>query len=280
MRGLLVIGFASALWFGCGGGAEEPPKPLARHFDEVYIAAIPVDQQKASFDAQHDWTVSRAEDAKANADLNEANMQMTIAKNDQKAAHLAVENAIAAKKSAEASADTNRINQAQKDLHAAEDNEKAAKERVHYLQTYINYMKAYTVYTAANMYAHEAKFEATKAQIANQNHIAPKGVQYDWFPKQLDDRQKRVAREKDRAEKHKQETAQARDSWLKIQKQADGESGHQTTAWDPLMNKPEAATAGAGEIKQMPEPKSGPVAPQPQPQPQPENNEGSASPPQ
>jgi hypothetical protein len=231
----------------------------------MYIAAIPVDQQKASFDAQHEWTVSRAEDAKANADLNEANMQLGIARNDQKAAHLAVENAISAKKSAEASNDTNRINQAVKDLHAAEDNEQATKERVHYLQVFVNYMKKYAVYTAANMYWHEAKFEATKAQIANQNHIAHKGISYDWFPKQLDDRQKRVGREKDHSEKSKQETVQAREAWLKIQKQADTESGHQTTAWDPLMNKPDAATAGAGEIKQMPEPKSGPTAPQPQP---------------
>ena len=275
MRGLLAIGFACVL-FGCGGGSEEPPKPLSRHFDEVYIAAIPVDQQKASFDAQHEWTVSRAEDAKANADLNEATMQLGIARNDAKASHLAVENALSAKKSADASADTNRINQAVKDLHTAEDNEKAAKERVHYLQTYIDFMKSYTVYTAANMYWHEAKFEATKAQIANQNHIAPKGVQYDWFPKQLDDRQKRVGREKDRAEKHKQATVQARESWLKLQKQADGETGHQTTAWDPLMNKPEAATAGAGDIKPMPEPKSGAVAnpapPQPAQPAQPEND--------
>ncbi len=288
MRGLLVIGFASTLALGalgslggCGGGAEEPPKPLSRHFDEVYIAAVPVDQQQASFDAQHEWTVSRAEDAKANADLNEANMQIGIARNDQKAAHLAVENAIAAKKTAEASNDTNRINQATEDLHTAEDNEKASKERVHYLQVYVNYMKTYTRYTAANMYWHEAKFEATKAQIANQNHIAPKGVQFEWFPKQLDERQKRAQREKERAEKHKGDTVKAREGWLKIQQLADGESGHQTTAWDPLMNKPEAATAGVGEIKQMPEPKSGPVAPPPAPTPQPvpaaASGEGSGS---
>src|SRR5438067_1111440 len=137
MRGILTLVFASSLAIGCGGGAEPPPKPLERHFDEMYIAAIPVDQQKDSFDAQHEWTVSRAEDAKANADLNEANMQLGIARNDQKAARLAVENAISAKKTASQSADMNRENQAQKDLHTAEDNEKASKARVAYLEQYV-----------------------------------------------------------------------------------------------------------------------------------------------
>jgi hypothetical protein len=264
MRGILAITFASTFVIGCGG-SEEPPKPLSRHFDEMYIAAIPVDAQKASFDAQHEWTVSRAEDAKANADLNEATMQLGIARNDQKAAHLAVENAVAAKKTAEKSADTNRENQAVKDMHTAEDNEKANKERVHYLTVYVDYMRKYTRYTLANMYFHEAKFEATKAQIAKQNNIAPRGVSYDWYPSQLQERQKRADKERARAEKHKEATVAAREAWLKIQKQADTESGHQTTAWDPMMNRPEAATAGAGEIQQMPTPKSGPVAPPPAP---------------
>lgn len=251
-----------AFSIGCGGGAEEAPKPLSYHFDEMYLAAVGADGQKASFDAQHEWTVSRAEDAKANSDLNEANMQIGIARNDQKAAHLAVENAINAKKAAEKSADTNRVNQATKDEHTAEDNEKAAKARVDYLQAFIGFMRKYQVYTAANMYWHEAKFEATKAQIAKQNNIAPKGVAFDSFPKQHDDRSKRVQREKDRAEHSKQDAVQKREAWLKIQKQADVETGHPTTAWDPLMPKSEAANGAgtANEIKPMPEPTSGQVA--------------------
>jgi len=265
MRGFLTLVFASSLAFGCGGGAEEPPKPLARHFDEMYIAAVPVADQQASFDAQHEWTVSRAEDAKAQADLNEANMQLGIARNDAKAAHLAVENAINAKKSAAQSNDLNRENQAQKDLTAAEDNEKAAKARLHYLEEYVRYMRGYQVYTAANMYEHEAKFEATKAQIAKSHNIAPKNVDYNWYPKQHQDRQARLQREKGKAEKGKANTVQARSDWMKLQQKADQESGHTTTAWDPLADKPNNATAGAGEIKQQVEPTSGMVAPKPMP---------------
>jgi hypothetical protein len=260
MRGFLALVFASSFVIGCGGGAEPPPKPLDRHFDEMYIAAIPVDQQKDSFDAQHEWTVSRAEDAKANADLNEANMQLGIARNDQKAAHLAVDNAISAKKAASQSADMNRENQAQKDLQAAEDNEKAAKARVQYLEAYVRYMRGYTIYTAANMYAHEAHFEATKAKIAKEHNIAPKNVSYDWFPKQHEDRAKRLQREKDKSERGKAATVQARDNWMKLQHTADTETGHSTTAWDPMMNKPEGATAGA-QVQQQVEPTSGHVEP-------------------
>ena len=246
----------------------------------MYIAAIPVDQQKDSFDAQHEWTVSRAEDAKANADLNEANMQLGIARNDAKASHLAVDNAISAKKAASQSADMNRENQAQKDLHAAEDAEKAAKARVAYLESYVRYMRGYTTYTAANMYAHEARFEATKAKIAKEHNIAPKNVSYDWFPKQHDDRNKRLGREKDKSEKGKSTTVQARENWLKLQHTADAETGHTTTAWDPMANKPEAATAGMGEIRQQVEPTSGHVEPKPMPTPAPANEGSGSAPPQ
>src|SRR5439155_1679822 len=119
MRGFLTLVFASSLAIGCGGSSEGPPKPLERHFDEMYIAAIPVDQQKASFDAQHEWTVARAEDAKANADLNEANMQLGIARNDAKPSHPAAENAISAKKTAAQPKDRNRENVTQKNLTTA-----------------------------------------------------------------------------------------------------------------------------------------------------------------
>ena len=231
----------------------------------MYIAAVPVADQQASFDAQHEWTVSRAEDAKAQADLNEANMQLGIARNDAKAAHLAVENAISAKNSAAKSNDTNRENQAQKDMKAAEDNEKAAKARLHYLEEYVRYMRGYQVYTAANMYAHEAKFEATKANIAKTHSIAPKNVDYNWFPKQNEERQGRLTREKQKSERGKANTVKARQDWLNLQKQADAESGHTSTAWDPMADKPNNATAGAGEIQKQVEPTSGMVAPKPMP---------------
>jgi hypothetical protein len=270
MRGFLACGFALfavGLTIGaCGGESDDPPVPLTRHFDEMYIAAIPVDQQKASFDAQHEWQISRAENAKAAADLDNAQTQLGIARNESKQAHLTVDSAIQAKKTAEKSGDMNKINQAQKDQHGAEDQEKATQARVSYLQAYVSYLTRYGIYTATNMYWHEAKFESTKAQIAKSNNIAPRGVQYQWFPDQLDSRQKRVGVEEHRAEVRKQNAVTARDQWQKIQHQADIENGKQTVAWDPL-----APAVGTGGDQPAP-------AQSPAPAPQPQGSDSNATP--
>ncbi len=49
----------------------------------------------------------------------------------------------------------------------------------------------YLRYTQENMYWHEAEFESAKSQLAKQNNIAPKGVAFDAYPKQLDERKAR-----------------------------------------------------------------------------------------
>src|SRR5215510_6725572 len=119
-RNILVIAvLAAAASGGCGGSSDSPPGPLAKHFDDMYIATIPPAQKPAVVQTQQDWSVARMENAKAEADYNESATQLSIAQNDQKADKLGVDSAVSAKKSAEASADTNRINQATKDLHNA-----------------------------------------------------------------------------------------------------------------------------------------------------------------
>src|ERR1043165_686624 len=115
---LMIAVLAAAA--GCGGASDSPPRPPAKHFDDMYIAAIPPAQKPSVVQSQQDWSVARMENAKAEADLNEAMTQLSIAQNDQKAAKLNVDSAVSAKKSAEASADTNRMNEAAKNLHTAE----------------------------------------------------------------------------------------------------------------------------------------------------------------
>src|SRR5215468_7345978 len=138
---ILVIAVLGAAASGaCGGASDSPPGPLARHFDDMYIAAIPPAQKPAVVQTQQDWSVARMENAKAEADLNESATQLSIAQNDQKRAKLTVDSAVAAKKAADASADTNRINQAAKDLHTAEDVARAADERVAYIVAYRGYL--------------------------------------------------------------------------------------------------------------------------------------------
>lgn len=221
----------------------------------MYIARIPLEQKQAVVTTNNDYSVAKMETATAEAQYQESDGQLHQARNDAKAAKLQVDSAVSAKKSADTSADQNRINQAVKDLHTAEDLSKAADERVKYLADYHNYLKVYWRYTQENQYWREAQFEAAKAQIAKANNIAPKGVSYDDYPKQVDARGKRVQAAKERAEKAKQHVLGTREAWMKIQHQADTEAGKQSSLWDPMANpmgptQPEHAQQA--EIKSMP----------------------------
>ena len=253
------------LLVACGGSSDSPPGPLAKHFDDMYIAAIPLDQKQSVVQTQNDWSIAKMEQAKAEADLNESTTQLQIAQNDQKAAKLAIDSAISAKKSAEASADMNRVNQAQKDMHTAEDLQKAAAARVKYLQVYRNYLRRYLRYTQENTYWREAQYEAAKAKLAQGNNIQPKGVNYADFPAQLDARGKRTQSAKENAEKDKQTAVNARQDWMRLQHQADTESGHETALWDPMAG---GTPPAAGAVpKPIDEPKSGPTVEQTKPMP-------------
>jgi hypothetical protein len=222
----------------------------------MYIARIPLDQKQSVVTTNNDYSVAKMESATAQAQFEETDSQLHQAKNDVAAAKLQVDSAVSAKKMADQSADQNRVNQSVKDLHTAEDLQKAAQARVTYLTDYHNYMKTYWRYTQENQYWREAQFETAKAQIAKQNNIAPKGVNYDDFPKQADARSKRTQSSQERAQKAKEHVMSSRDAWMKIQHQADTESGKQTALWDPMATGGQTPTKTEhpqqAEIKSMP----------------------------
>jgi hypothetical protein len=228
---------ASAISVGACGSSDSPPGPLAKHFDDMYIAAIPLDQKQSVVQSQNDWSLAKMQNAKSDADLNEAETQLSIVRNDQKAAQLGVDSANSAKKSADASADTNRMNQAGKDQHSAEALAKAAELRVRYFEAYIDYLKAVQRHSQESMYWHEAQYESAKAQVGQKGGIAPKGVAFDDFGKQEHDRGQREASSKDRVESSKSRAMSARDSWLHAQESADHENGHPTNLPDPMAAK-------------------------------------------
>ncbi len=256
MRGfakIICLGFVLA---ACGGSSDAPPGPLSKHFNDMYIARIPLEQKQSVVTTNNDYSVAKMEEATAQAQFEECDSQLHQARNDQKAAKLQVDSAVSAKKMADSSADTNRINQAVKDLHTAEDADKAAQARVKYYEDYRNYMKTYWRYTQENTYWREAQFEQAKAQTAKQNNIAPKGFNPDDYPKQVEARGKRTQAAKERAQKGKEHVMASRDNWLKIQKTADTESGKQTALWDPMAAGGQAPTQvehpQQAEIKSMP----------------------------
>jgi len=229
---------AVGVQLGACGGSDTPSGPLAKHFDDMYIAAIPLDQKQSVVQTQNDWSVAKMENAKAEADYNEVETEkLTIARNDVKASHLAVDSAISQKKSAEASADMNRVNQAQKDLHTAESLQKASEARVKYLEAYRDFLKRYWRYTQENMYWREAQYENAKAQLGQKNGIAPKGVSYDAFPKQEQDRAKRESAARQRVESERSHAMASRDSWMRAQESADRDNGHPTNFPDPMVAK-------------------------------------------
>jgi hypothetical protein len=219
---------------GCGGASDAPPGPLASHFDDMYIAAIPLDQKQSVVQTQQDWSVAKMQNAKAEADVNESATQLEVVRNEQKAAKLGVDSAVSNKKAAEASADTNRINQATKDLHTAEDVAKASDARVAYFEAYRAYLQVVLRHAQENMYWREAQYERAKAELGQKNNIAPKGVAFDTFPKQDQDRGNRAAQAKGKVDSEKQRAMTARDNWLRAQEAADREAGRAGNLSDPL----------------------------------------------
>ncbi len=236
----LLLGLVIATAAACGGGSEDkPPVPLSRHFDDMYIAQVPLDQKQDVVKTQNDWSISKMEAAKAEADFNDATTQLTVARNDAKSAHLGVESAVASKNAAQKTGDNNKINEATKDERVTEDLAKAADTRVHYFGEWRDYLHAHWLYTQEQMYWREAQYELAKSQIAQHANIAPNGVKYEWFPGQEGERAKAAAHAKDRAEAAKHRALDARDHWLSDQKTADTENGHPSTYSDPM------ATGGA-----------------------------------
>ena len=239
---LIAIGVLTLA--SCGGGSDDsPPGPLGKHFDDMFIADVGMDQKQQVLQTQQDWSVAKMENAKAEADFNEANAQLTAVKNDQKGTKLAIDTAISNKKQAESSADNNRINAAAKELHTAEALSKAAELRVKYYEAYKNWLKRHWLYTQENMYWQEAKFELAKSQLAQKNNKSPKGVDYNWFPSQEQQRAKRVGGAKTKADNERGKANSARDAWVKQQESADKDAGRPSGLPDPMAPKAAAASS-------------------------------------
>src|SRR3954452_4420622 len=102
---IFAVGLLASAIAGVGcGSSDSPPGPLAKHFDDMYIAAVPLDQKQSVVQSQNDWSLAKMANAKADADISESETQLQIVRNDQKASRLAIDSAGSAKKAADASA--------------------------------------------------------------------------------------------------------------------------------------------------------------------------------
>jgi hypothetical protein len=226
----------------CGGSSDSAPGPLSRHFDDMFIAQIALDQKQSVVEAQNAYSVAKMERAKADADLSEASSTLEIAKNDRKSAGNSVDSALTTKKAADKSADQNRINDAARALRGAELAKKAAEKRVSYLEAYREWVKKQQRYADEAMYWREAQFERAKADIAQKNNIAPKDFKFADYPSQEADREKRAGKAKDRANSERDRATSARENWLRAQSEADEANGRSNGLADPMAKQPGASS--------------------------------------
>jgi len=280
MRRLIKpILFAVLATLAACGPSDDPPGPLTSHYPDMAIVRIPMDQRGDVIQAQQDFNVAQMEEANAEARVFDAQTKLNEAVNDAKTTHIGVDTAANNKKAAEATGDMNAVKQRDKELQTARDLDGAAQARVHYLEAYITYLNRFVRWTQEKKYQREAQYEVAKAQLGQRNNIAPQGVVYDVFPRQVAERQHRVETAKLKTEDLKHEAERQRTVWLKIQTAADSENGHPGMYWDPFAEAAEhQAPAPAPAPMAPPAPAPAP-APAPPPAPAPAPASADAPPP-
>lgn len=234
---LFAIGFG-ALLAACGGGGDPGPTPLAHHFDDMYIAQVPLEEKQAVITTQNDYSVAKMERAKAEADLNDAGVQLDIARNERQQASLDEKSANTRKKAAEDSGDQNRVNTATREVRAAELSRKAADQKVAYLEAHRRYLKKQLRYTEENLYATEAKFEQAKSRLAKAKNIRPKNFDPGVYDRQAEDRARRTQRARQVAADEKAKAETKKKQWQGMVKEAERLGAPKTS--------PSPADAGGG----------------------------------
>jgi hypothetical protein len=241
MRGL-VLG-CLLVCVACGGGSSDSrPAKLSTRLNDDFIAQVAMDQRQAMVQAQTEWNTAKMQSGKSEADWKRLGEQITVVKNDREKAKLQLSSARSTKDAADKSADSNKINDATRELHTAELAMKAADARLAYFEKYRAYLQLEWRWAEEAMYWREAQYELAKAQTAQKNNIAPKGVDYAAFAKQEQDRNQRAAAAKSKAESEKTRAQSARESWVRAQQTADQATGTPSSFPDPMQAQPTASS--------------------------------------
>lgn len=220
-QGLRLAAFLCvALMAACGGG-DSRPGPLKYTLDHMHIARIPTSEQQEALNARNDYEVARADQAKAQADYNDAGTELDVARNELKQADLGKQSAQRQKKDAEQSADMNRINRANLLLRSAEKKKKAAAAKVEYYKARREYLKKAINVAQDKVYVAEARYELAKAKLAKENNIRPKGFELANFEKQYRDRTQYAERNQSKLSPAKARMDAKRQEWKSHEAKAD-----------------------------------------------------------
>jgi len=248
---VLLLALVGISW-GCGGSPEGPPKPLSKHFDDMFIAAVPMAEKQNIIKTQNDWSIAKMEKAKADADWNESAVLLDVAKNEREATRLDEKSAKSRKAAADKSADQNRVNLSMKELQGTEVARRAADERVKYLEAYRGWLKVLVRYNEHQMYWREAQYELAKAKLARDKNIQPAGFAFDDYVKQEAARAKKAQDGRVKSERERSKASDARTKWLALQGQSDKILNKRSQFPDPMAPKQVGSgfTVGAGNETQ------------------------------
>jgi len=248
MRAHLAGTLAVLLAAACGGGGESAPGPLRFTLDDMHIAAVPVEEKKAVIDTKQGYDVAQMEKAQHEAQLADVQTKLDIAKNELEQTKLARKSAQAEEKAANASADLNRKNNAERDQHAAELGQRAAEAKMAFLKAKRAWLKRHIRFTEHNIYAAEARYHLEKAKVASAKNIRPSGFQLANFEKQARQRSEAMQRARLAADDEKKRAEGKRQDWNKKEQEYMTAKG--------IKGDPESSSAGLGTSTQTPTPTS------------------------
>lgn len=238
----------SALAVGLSACGAERPGPLKHHFDDMYIATVPIDDKRSVLDAQQDWSIAKMELANVRQQYGAINTDVKISQNEAKKYKLEKDSVKARKKDAEKAGDMNTLNETNLLLQAADLNYQAAKKKVAYLEAHRNYMKLNIEYHEDKMYEAEARYEMSKASMATSHNIQPPGFVPANFHKQQEFRTRYAQQTRARVEKARLKAERIKKEWNGLERAAqDAEnSAYGTPAPPPpAQNDPFAPAAPA-----------------------------------
>ncbi len=230
----------------CGGSTANGPTSLKWHYDEVHIAQFSLEEKSTVLSAQNEYQRARAELMKAESDLRESKTALQVAKNERKQALLAEKSAAQEKSAADASGDMNRTNRATKDQRVAELERRATDDKVAYVKSNRSYLKKLVRYRQEETYHRESRYEYEKAKLGQAKNIAPKGINYDNYKGQADERSRRAQKAKLLSEQAKTKATSAKKVWegrLQEVKQAKGLTSTGDSSAESASDKSDSANS-------------------------------------
>ncbi len=219
IRNSILLITCLPLMSACGGGASRPG-PLKHHLDDMHLARIDIAEKQDVIQSQQEHSIARMEKAKAEAEYNESKTDVSVAKNERAQALLDEKTAKTKVKAADKSGDMNRVSTATLVQRAAELARKAADKKVEYMKARRKYLKKAVLSAEDHMYSVEARYELSKARLAQGKNIRPRGFVMADYEKQADERSKYEQRNRIKLERMKAKLDKLEEEWKAMQQAA------------------------------------------------------------